>query len=773
MTTKSTQQPINDNFAPNDRRGPQNFAVICVHPSDHTTTRWTIPQHEDIMETINQYWINTSYNLISINYIVKGWYDLGYNWSHYGTIDAGNLVVNNWQTVVKDAIAKADPVIDFNTYDYVIVWINTAWWRGWASIGQNINVNTGEGAKTIAATLCGENAGSDADRVWGRTAHEMGHLFGLQHTHGSNEDGTKNYDSWYSLMARAYPSALNYYSSGFDAAGWFPSGTNMETVNVGGSGSFHVRPRYLDITGDTQAVKVKISNAKYYMVEVIAQESEDRWLPDSGVYIYYVDKNEPNDDECTDQDGVPGGTVEDCLWDIGQTFTDVANGITIEIDDYTFDGFDITVTNAGDGETDLHIDDWGNPPGHPGPYETGDIWNDSPVNGFGHIRHTDGSGNPTGIGDEPLLNEINRLYARIWNIGDVDATGVVVKFYYNEPIGTGASGTWTYIGSKTIDVPAGEDRTTYVLWEPEYSVSASSSQIMNIHSCVKVVIDQHVAETDTWDNEAQENIDFFEVIPNGAAQLNVKADSTRFGPVSGKFAIVNTFKEAKDIYINVLGVTEGWEVTGDYIGEIISFDPYERKTIEITVTPGQDVTFTDEVEAHLVALVEEFGPSDGEFIGDIHLVPIGGATINAKVLYRSDIEIGATILGDNQFKVYGKLSFLDNVPENLMPDNPLDKMIYLNIINDDYETEKYNATLVVDQSGNFESTLTVKSGVYKINGYYAGSDNIASSASVTLMVDLINTSVWTSKIFPGFELLLTFGTLLLIVSIVSIFKHKK
>ncbi|MBN1330366.1 MAG: hypothetical protein JXA54_12905 [Candidatus Heimdallarchaeota archaeon] len=277
VSLEKSIESLQSSFTTMDRRGPQNFAVICVHPSDFLVTRWTIPQHEDIMETINQFYINASDGAISINYQVEGWYDLGNNWNHYGAIDAGSLVVNNWKTVVKDAIALADGDINFANYDYIIVWINTAWWRGWASIGKNINIETDDGDFTIGATLCGENAGSAIESVWGRTAHEMGHLFGLQHTHGSNDGGTKNYDSWYSLMARAYPSALTTYSKLFDGTGWFDVGNGMEVIDSGESDSFHVRPRHLDILGDTYALKVKISNSVYYMVEVIEQKGEDAW----------------------------------------------------------------------------------------------------------------------------------------------------------------------------------------------------------------------------------------------------------------------------------------------------------------------------------------------------------------------------------------------------------------------------------------------------------------------------------------------------------------
>jgi len=763
---------LQSSYTTMDRRGAQNFAVICVHPSDHLATRWTIPQHEDIMKTINDFYVNASDGAISINYQVEGWYDLGNNWNHYGSIDAGSLVVNDWKTVVRDAIDLADGDIDFNNYDYVIVWINTAWWRGWASIGQNININTDEGAFTIAATLCGENAGTDIEQVWGRAAHEMGHLFGLQHTHGSNKDGTKNYDSWYSLMARAYPSAMNTYSKLFDGTGWFNTGNNMEIIASGGSDSFHVRPRHLDIEGDIQALKVKISDSVYYMVEVIEQKSEDAWLPDEGVYIYIVDKNEPNDDECTDQDGNPGtASVNDCLYDVGDTFTDVAHGIYISVDSFSFDGFDISVTNAADGASDLMITKWGNPPGHPGPYETPDIWCDSPVNGYGHYRHRDGNDNPIGIGDEPLLNEFNRLYARIWNIGDVDASGVTVTFYENKPIGVGDSGTWGYIGEATVNVPKGTSRTCYALWKPSYNTADKPDGLQDIHSCVKVVISKHIAEDDTGNNLAQENIGTFEVLSTGAPVPNAKLDS-RFGPVTGTFNIVNPFKEYKNIYINVVDVTPGWNVTGINVGEIVNFAPGEKIKYDIEIIPGPDIEFTDKVEAHLIACVEVVPNDDPSFIGDIHLMPYGGVTISATVVYRSQLDINAKILSDTKFEVYGSLSFLDGVPANIMPTNPGDRLIYLNIENKDNSYDKYNATLSIDETGDYKTQITLKQGVYKVRGFYAGSEFIACDDSVTLMVDLIATSVWTSKLFPGFTLFASLGALIGVSSIVGIISFK-
>jgi len=420
------------------RTGPQTYVVLLVHFSDFVTPRWTQAEHEDIMQTIDDYWVNATYGLMSIDWAVEGWYDLGNNLAHYAHVDInGALVLDvNWHTIADDAVAVADGDVDFSAFDNIIIMLGNVWWRGVSTLGTKIAINTGEGNFNREATLVSERDGDTEERVWGRIAHEMGHCFLLRHTHGPT--GAKSYASHYSLMARAYPSACNIYTQLIDThAGWFNAGTNQEVVASGESKTRHIRPRHLDITGDLQALKIPISATKYYRVEVCEQKSEDAWLLDEGVLIYLVDEATNINDQCTDMDSTPGSTVGtldpdyiDCLYDVGDTYTDVANDVTISIDDFSFDGFDITVTNDAGGTIDLMINEWGDPPGSPGPYESIDIYIDNPVNGWGWFRYNDGNGNnPVGNGDDPLLNHENRLHAKINNIGDADASDVTILFY--------------------------------------------------------------------------------------------------------------------------------------------------------------------------------------------------------------------------------------------------------------------------------------------------------------------------------------------------------
>ena len=97
------------------RTGPQSYAVILCHFSDYGQ-RWTQAEHEDIMQTIDDYWVNATYGQMSIDWAVHGWYDLGNNLAHYGHLTPWvSLAFDvNWHDLVDDAVALADPDIDFS-----------------------------------------------------------------------------------------------------------------------------------------------------------------------------------------------------------------------------------------------------------------------------------------------------------------------------------------------------------------------------------------------------------------------------------------------------------------------------------------------------------------------------------------------------------------------------------------------------------------------------------------------------------------------------------
>ncbi|NHJ48887.1 MAG: hypothetical protein FK733_13970 [Asgard group archaeon] len=766
------------------RSGAHNYAVICVNFTDYGNPRWTKAEVEDMMQTIDDYWFNASYGTMWIDYEVEGWFTLPNNLAHYGSVNGdGVLSLTNWRDVVQDAVDVADPFINFNTYDYVIVLLAEAWWRGFSTLGVPIEITTDEVTKDVEGTLVGERTPEDINAVWGRIAHEMGHCFLLRHTNGSG--GTqKNYASYYSLMARGYPSALTVYSQVIDEhAGWFNEVTNQDTVLPGETKTRLVRPRHLDVSGHIQCLKVPISATLYYRVEVCEQEDEDQWLPDEGVFIYIVDEGANINDQCTDQDSTPGSIVhatdpardlQDCLYDVGDTFTDVANGITIDIDSQTAFGYDITVVNAAGSTADLMINPWGDPPGHPGPWESIDIYCDSPINGYGW--YVEGGATPTGNGDPPLLNQENMLRAKVHNIGDLDALDVTVSFYENVPIGVGDAGTFDFIDQVTgLTVLAGQTVEVSVPWTPEADVEPTDEDVIDMHSCVRVIIDDHPSEDNHGNNAAQENINSFDVTFANTNPYDYYPEAD-YGSITKSFRVTNPYKESKQVYINLVDITPGWTVSGNGLTGWHNYGSNEAREYTITITPGPDVRMTETVEAHLIAGTFVGPPYDNDtFMGDLHLEPFGGLTLTATTKYRSDLEVMASIRDENNFQIMGTLSFPDDPPQQHQPEADGDKTVFVIIENED-TGEKYNGTDVIDINGEFKVEFAVKTGTYSANAYYSGTHNIAKSVSVTLMVNLLNNTWWTSTrtgLFPGFTFYVTFGAVFVACLVIYVKRKKR
>ncbi|NHJ03893.1 MAG: hypothetical protein EAX90_03660 [Candidatus Heimdallarchaeota archaeon] len=744
------------------RSGPQRFAVICVKFADRPSTRWTIPEMEDIMDLLNVFWINASYGAISIEYQVEGWYDLPYNFADYGD------TVDRW-AVMHKAIELADTAIDFRQFGFVMVWIG---WEGegGGTVGQIAGINTDEGSFNVGLSIIGENAIDGwYSWVWGTAAHEMGHNFGLEHTHF-------DYESEYGLMARAYPSALSIYSQCFeDATGWFDTSSNQIIYEKGQAGETVVRPRYLDLIGDTQSIKIEISESKYYMIEVIKLKDEDSLRPDEGVYIYLVDKAKEDDRECVDMDAEPSTVIPDDLWDVlfkvGDTFTDTGNSITIEVIEQIGDGYKIGITNGAAGAPNLKITAWGDPEGSPPPYETPDIWVDSMLNGWDYYRYRYGT-TPIGIGDDPWANHENRLYARIHNVGETDALGVTVKFYENIPIGAGASGTWNLIDTKVINVDADDEEEVFVIWTPNVILPPGEEGLMDIHSCIQVKISSFTGETDLSNNEAMENIDYFDIIPD-ASPIQIKSTPpSGFASINATFRVRNPHSENSLIYVNIIGLNKLWTLEGNGIGEFHNFSALEEKDFEIKLTPGPDVNFGERIEAHLIMYESRIDYRTNPQIAskeveEWHLVPIGGLTLTAGTMFRSNIELQCETI-DDEIEISGKLTSPDGI-SILFPEQQ-DNTLLIEII-DDSDVSTYLLTVMNDNGEYNYSYVYPKSGNYSICVYYAGSNILTTTKSSTIIIDTSTST--TTKGFPGAEFSVAFSVIIITIIVSKIKKNKK
>ena len=124
--------------------------------------------------------------------------------------------------------------------------------------------------------------------------------------------------------------------------------------------------------------------------------------------------------------------------------------------------YEVTVTLKAEPQPDLKITPWGAPP-----WKSEDIWVDSSREGGGWDNPATAEPKE-GNGERAWVDNVNRVFARVYNIGDGDAVGVVVRFRVNTPGGMGDSGQFVDLVTPAAqDIPGGEWRNFYAEWTPD------------------------------------------------------------------------------------------------------------------------------------------------------------------------------------------------------------------------------------------------------------------------------------------------------------------
>jgi len=111
---------------------------------------------------------------------------------------------------------------------------------------------------------------------------------------------------------------------------------------------------------------------------------------------------------------------------------------------------------------------------------------------------------------DPIKGQVNRMFANISNVGDVDAVGVDITFSF-KPYGAGTSGNAEkVIGTVTVDVPVSPPSTEVEIPWDLTDLTDTNGGLWPLplgdfdHFCVIVRI-EHVDDVDPCNNEAQNN----------------------------------------------------------------------------------------------------------------------------------------------------------------------------------------------------------------------------------------------------------------------------
>jgi hypothetical protein len=727
-----------------DVLGPKKIMVLRVYFNDYpNTSRYTKAEVEGFFGELNTLWKNTSYDKISINYQVTDLYQLPDDRSDYiDDFATGDLSTGDkfWK-VLDDAIANAPAGFDWSDLDAIMVVMAetsaSQFHRGQATGTCNLAMGPGGETATVGCAIFSENPTETDRQVWGRWAHEIGHAFqqgGPAHP--------SNYNSEFELMDSNYPGQTGVFEkqshTGFP--GWMP-GTKYIVVTPESGGqtvclwAMEYNPADQP---NPQAVKAEITGSLYYLISVRRRVLGDDLngdfpdgIPDEGVLIERVSEGA---DPWVVVKGKDGDRNK--LWKAGDVYDGGSDGIQIlvtqQIDD---DNYCVVVRyNKQADQPDVMLYRWTQPPGNT--WETTDIWVDSPVNGYGTYRYgtwNDLTGNPVprGNGDDPAIGQVNRLYARVRNMGTLPATDVVVTWEITDPPGVGIAGAngWAVIGSvDKNDFPGlasigpGDFVDVYIEWVPDFEISPEdlAAGRFAFHTCVRVKLNPVAGETVFGNQDGdgeQENIAYFQAVP----------------PDEGESRYEDVIRLRNDDLVNPKifhlsyesDLPDGWMLDVNGGDRTVELGPGEVREIPVIIEPvGPAVVgsvFGVDVSASsLRLLVNDLDPTDQHPEFD----PLGGVRVEARVLRKPTLTCRAEWQGPREIFVEGRL---EGAEEFYSQRNPFRVMIE-GVDGQRRFLPDTAQVLTVAPDGSFEGYLNPKDAPVEVVCLFAGTTELASAA---------------------------------------------
>lgn len=492
--------------------------------------------------------------------------------------------------------------------------------------------------------------------------------------------------------------------------------------------------------GTRQVLQIRVTDGLYYFVEVRqrpdpaaaagARPSFDQSLPgvdattQSGVVITKAveSNNQSNNLEPMITLVAPATTPSPRTLAVGEAFTDPARTLRITVESRIRARpatYRVRVewghlpSADPDGQFDLRISPW-NPP----PWETVDIWANSPKNDttsparIVYRNHEPGDDSkPIGNGDPPWVGHDNTLFARISNQG-VTATPepVRVTFYIVSPPGVGDNGTWAPFD--TVIVPAlaaGETRIVEASrkWKPA----------VGEHTCVKVMIEPMHGEVTFDNNQAQENFSEFE-----------SAGSSPYRAVEFDVEARNPYDHGVVMDMQVRDVPEGWFVAVDQ--GAVWLPPKGAKKVHVVVwtdrTPEWEPNVRDRKRGPSKAMVSVEGWTTRTWD---RFTPLGGMTAFVQAVRHAELRLATR---QKQVKRGGALTVSGSLAP-AMANVPV--VLHLRAPDGTRQVE----TVRTDAGGHFVHAFQKPleaPGSHSLVGYVLPGGDVAEIESATLQIEV-------------------------------------
>ncbi len=344
--TTSSTAPLPNTF------GAQSTAVILVNFQDAPTNQpWTAAQVQAAVFSsagASGFILEASYGQTWLNGNVFGWY----------TIPVSSTTCDSYQIATNANNAATASGVNLGAYTrlvYVFPYNATCFWAGSATIGGNPSRSWINGGGTTTNTL-----------DLGTFAHEMGHNFGLYHSHGLDcgpvtLSGQCTVWEYFDSMDTMGSGQGHYNSFQKERLGWLNYGSSPPIAAVTASGTYTLVP-YEPTDSNAKALKVlKFTNpttglSYFYYIEYRQPLGFDSFISSmadqnetKGVVVHLVEQGAPNSSDLLDM--TPKSSIyfdwNDVALVVGASYSDPDAGVVITTQSVNTSGatVSISVTN--------------------------------------------------------------------------------------------------------------------------------------------------------------------------------------------------------------------------------------------------------------------------------------------------------------------------------------------------------------------------------------------------------------------------------------------
>jgi M6 family metalloprotease-like protein len=320
--------------------GEQKVLIILVNFQDLATQPWT-PQTAYSLAfgtgtgTVNGFYQANSFGQTWLTGDVAGWYTI--------SLSSTSCNTSSIQMYAQQAAQNAGYVLsNYTRFVYAFPQTSACSWSGWSNIGGNPSNSWINGNMNL--------------RVM---AHELGHAFGLYHSHAlscSSGSVTVPYGTNCSLieygdqlddMGSPYP--MDFNASQKERLGWLNYGSSPPITTVTASGTYSLAP-YETQDGQSKALKILQSSSSnsWYYVESRQFTGDDVYIQSNavldGVLFHLSSPSDGNSNDILDMEPSNGWGFQAPALEVGYSYTDSGSGVVFSPVSVNSNGASVQVT---------------------------------------------------------------------------------------------------------------------------------------------------------------------------------------------------------------------------------------------------------------------------------------------------------------------------------------------------------------------------------------------------------------------------------------------